>query len=47
MLGYFPLASFPNVNIGIASLNLGAIIAHCELVDTCILSPVAASSYIS
>ena len=35
------MSAFPNVDVTIASLNLGAISAHGELINTSVLSPVA------
>jgi len=42
MLRNLPFIIFEDVDIGVASLDHRAISAHCELVDTSVLSPVTA-----
>jgi len=43
MLRNFPLFIFKDVDIGVASFDLGAIFSHSEFIDTSVLSPVTAN----
>ena len=41
-----PLSIFPDINEGVPALDLIASGSHCELINSCVLAPIVADSYV-